>query len=259
MTAPDLAGLGVAVTRPAPLGEPLARRIEAAGGHALRFPAIEIGPPPDPRALAKALAGLAAARLAVFASPTAVREALARLPAGFRPPAGLEVAALGPGTARALAAAGWPVHHLPAGGQDSEALLALPALARPRGWDVVILAGAGGRPLLAETLRARGARVTVAACFRRQAPAGDAGALLEAIDTGRVQVVAVTSGEAMANLLAMAGGGGVLARAAWLTGHPRVAAAGRDQGIVGEWILARGMDDEAMFAALAAWWRGRRP
>ena len=47
MTDLELAGIGVLVTRPEQQAEPLAAAIEAAGGTAFRFPAIEIVPRPE--------------------------------------------------------------------------------------------------------------------------------------------------------------------------------------------------------------------
>lgn len=58
----------------------------------------------------------------------------------------------------------------PGGNQNTEALLALPEFAALDGERVLILRGVGGRETLAETLRARGAQVDYAECYRRLPP-----------------------------------------------------------------------------------------
>lgn len=58
---------------------------------------------------------------------------------------------------------------------DSEALLELPEFAAQAvaGKKVLILRGNGGRELLAETLRQRGAQVCAVTCYHRSPPALD--------------------------------------------------------------------------------------
>ncbi|WP_296815495.1 uroporphyrinogen-III synthase [Thiobacillus sp.] len=58
-------------------------------------------------------------------------------------------------------------------GQDSEAVLALPQLQAVAGRQVVIVRGVGGRALMADTLRARGADVHFMECYRRTCPHAD--------------------------------------------------------------------------------------
>jgi len=85
-----LKGRGIVVTRPASLANGLARLIESAGGRALLFPAIEIQP------LAVRLPE-GKFDMAVFISPTAVREGLPHL--AHRP---AHIVALSHGTRREL-------------------------------------------------------------------------------------------------------------------------------------------------------------
>ena len=71
-----LAGRGIVVTRPRDQAAGLAALIEAAGGRALLYPAIEIEDLPDPAAARNVLRDLERLDLAIFVSPTAVRKAL---------------------------------------------------------------------------------------------------------------------------------------------------------------------------------------
>jgi uroporphyrinogen-III synthase len=242
----SLAGHGVVVTRPAELARGLAKLIDAAGGRALLFPAIEIEDLPRPAALDR----LNEFQLAIFASPTAVDRALS---GGVRWPEHLRVAAIGEGTRRALERAGIESVIAPASGADSEALLAAPELARISGQRVLIVRGAGGRELLAETLAARGARVEYAECYRRRRPQGDARALLEAWADGKVDAVTVFSSEALDNLVGMLGEERLRAAALFVS-HARIAEHARGHGLA---ALVAGPGDADMVRRLVAYFDER--
>jgi len=144
--------------------------------------------------------------LLIFTSRNAVDQALPLLPGGLLP-AGPRLAAVGKATAAALAAAGRGPDLVPEDRYDSEALLALPALREVRGWRVVIVRGEGGRPLLSETLQARGAQVAFAEVYRRVLPERDPASLLEHWQE-EVQLVTATSGEVLQNLWDLLGAAG---------------------------------------------------
>lgn len=206
-----LAGRTILVTRPEHQAAVLAAAIEARGGRALRFPALETRAVPH-AALATAAGQARTADDFVFVSPNAARyglEALGTLPRGAR------VFAVGPGTARALSAAGIGDVQVP-DGQDSEALLALPALAAMTGRRVVLVRGVGGRPLIAETLAARGAQVVLFECYRRVCPEADPAGILAEARAGRVDAITLASAETFDNLARLLGESG----RAWLLQTP---------------------------------------
>lgn len=225
MTRP-LAGRAILVTRPVHQADALARAIRAAGGEAVLFPALAIEAAP----VAQSAPGVAAADAVIFVSPNAARFGLAAL--GGLPPAA-RIFAVGPGTARALAGAGVANVVVP-DGQDSEALLALPELAEVAGRRVVIVRGVGGRPLIADTLAARGAQVGYLECYRRVRPQADATALLARWRTGGIDAVTVASAETLANLAAMLGEAGapLLANTPLFAPHEKIAEAARRFGVV---------------------------
>jgi len=117
-------------------------------------------------------------RWVIPVSPGAVEAALAqRAPAW---PAATGLAAVGPGTAAALASVGLapPAVRVvsPASPPyDADALLALPAFACGGGARVLVLRGASGRDAWVETLRARGFEVDVVQAYRVEAIAPAAG------------------------------------------------------------------------------------
>lgn len=197
-----LADVGVLVTRPAAQAEGFVARLGELGANVLLFPALAILPPEHPEALARVLAELSGCDLAIFISPAAAVWGLAAVGAW---PEAVAVAAVGQGTAKALRQRGIQTILTPSQGADSEHLLALPQLAQVVGRRIVLFRGEGGRELLADTLRARGARVDYAECYRRGRPQADPSPLLAALDQGRLGALTVFSAETLDNLLSLLG------------------------------------------------------
>ena len=238
------------VTRPREQAGRLAALLEAQGARALVFPALEIADPADSAPALEIIKNLARYDLAVFVSPTAVERAF-RLVRTW--PAGLRAAAVGPGSARELERRGVRQTLVPVGGADSESLLALPQLSQVDGRRIVVFRGEGGRELLGETLRGRGARVEYAEVYRRTRPQADPAPLLEAWRRKEVDAVTVTSAAALRNFAAILGESGVEAFAGTplFAGHERVAAEARSLGV--REVLVAGTSDEEMLARLVAY------
>ena len=252
MTLP-LAGRCILVTRPAQQSAELAQGIRDAGGEALVFSALEIQPLTS-TALADRVDHLHEFDGAIFISPNAARHGVAAVRAERDFPGHLAVYALGPGTARELAGQGLPDVIQP-DGQDSEALLALPQLQSVVGKAFVIFRGEGGRALLADTLKARGAHVEYAECYRRVRPATDARPLLQRWSTGGIHAVTITSAETLHNLAAMLGEEGeVFLRATPVfASHEKIAAAAREAGIQQLIVTAGG--DAGLLSGLITWFQ----
>ncbi len=199
----DLAGLSVLVTRPEHQSEGLCDLIQAARGRPVRFPALEIRGPVDKYAARAELAGATRADLLIFVSANAVQYAFPLLPEQL--PLNVDVAAVGGATAQALRAVGLDPTLVPAR-MDSEGLLALPQLHAVQGKSVYILRGEGGRELLYDTLRARGADVHQVNVYRRRVPQRPAGvANLLRHWPQLVQVVTATSNAILDNLFTLLG------------------------------------------------------
>jgi uroporphyrinogen-III synthase len=245
------------ITRPAEQAGRLAALVEAAGGRALLYPAIGIENPADPAPALRALGALESFDLAVFVSPTAVRRAFAMMPKGRSWPGALRAAAVGPGSARELERHGVRGTLVPQSGADSEGLLAEPEMARLSGRRVLILRGEGGRELLGDTLKGRGAQVEYAECYRRVRPLTDIGPLLAAWEEAAVHAVAVSSAAGLGNLFAMLGerGAAQLRQTPVFAAHERVAEAARRRGVM-EVVLA-GTGDEETLERLVAYFSHR--
>lgn len=259
MRGKPLAGKNVVVTRPAHQAQPFVRLIKDAGGRAILFPAIEIRDVKDPYSVTRLVDRLDQYDLAIFVSPNAVERAM-KLISGRRSkfPRRLQVATVGGASVRALERFGVTGVLAPQGRYDSESLLELPALAGVNGRRVVIFRGEGGRELLGETLRERGAMVEYAECYRRIRPEIDAAPLLEAWSRKGVDAVTATSSEGLRNFAEMIGPPGreQLTDTPVFVPHPRIA--GTAQGLGVRKVIVTGPGDEGMLTGLAAYFGAQR-
>jgi uroporphyrinogen-III synthase len=195
----------VLVTRPAGQAERLCSLIEAAGGEALRLPALEIHPLEDTGQLEPLVAALENFQLAVFVSVNAVQMGLPFI-LDRRPwPAGVKLAAVGPTSTRAIEHYGLCVDYVPEHEFSSEGLLAIDSLQDMHGKRVVIFRGKGGRSKLYDSLTARGAEVEYAEVYQRTCPVVDYQTMLELLQQENLDVITVASNESLQNLCHMAG------------------------------------------------------
>ncbi|HEY7873397.1 MAG TPA: uroporphyrinogen-III synthase [Rudaea sp.] len=197
----SLAGASVVVTRPAATAAALKQRIRRLGGTALGLPGLALRVGPDASAAKRALAAARSADVAIFVSPIAVRFAFALRP-NLRFGRDTIVCAVGAATARALKRRGIARAIWPTDRQDSEGLLALAPLRNLRGSRVALIGAPGGRELLAQTLRARHARVELIHVYQRVAPSLSRRQLDELERSVTPLITLLTSAEALANLRA---------------------------------------------------------
>ncbi len=276
MTEQPLAALNIVVTRPREQAAQLAQRITQAGGQAIFFPLLEISPVTDPQPLRALVARLSEFNLAIFISPNAVRygmEAILAADATLSPnpsprgggeqvpsPPGrglgrgrLQIATIGQGSAKALRDYGIQNVIAPQDRFDSEALLALPELQQVKGWRVLIFRGDGGRELLGNTLKARGAAVEYAACYQRAKPQQDASILLAA----HPHAITVTSSEALGYLWDMLDvpNRTLLTAVPLFVPHARIAEAAHKLGWR-EVVTTAGGDDGLLLGLIA--WAGQK-
>jgi uroporphyrinogen-III synthase len=219
-----LNGLHVAVTRPVDQATSICEAIHHHGGKATLFPLLAISPLQDYSEFEQTIASLETADWAIFISTNAVDNALPRIIKKFgNVPRNLKFAAIGHQTARELALYG--IHDIltPHTRFDSETLLALGEMHDVANETVVIFRGVGGRDVMADTLKSRGANVIFAECYRRINPQTDAQSLNNLWHQGQLDAVIVTSSEAMRNLLDMAGESEWLRHVTLCVNHARIA------------------------------------
>ena len=242
------------LTRPAEDCAALAQTLAGHGifGHCLPLLAIEaLDETPEQRSLFLDLDRYSAV-LAV--SKPAARLGLALLDRYWpQPPARQRWFAVGAATGALLDAYGLDAHW-PEQGDDSEALLALPALQaalavpNPR---LLILRGEGGRDWLGERLGEQGVAVDYLSLYRRVLPDYPAGALGRAIREQALNGLVVSSGEGLANLQRLAAADWPhIARLPLFVPSPRVAALARAAGAL-DARDCRGASATALLAALA--------
>jgi uroporphyrinogen-III synthase len=184
--ARPLQGLSIVVTRAAGQAGELSRPLRRRGARVVEVPTIRIDPPADEgRALAAALDHVDRYDWLVLTSVNGARAVLDRLPDGRRL-AGVRLAAIGPATAAALAAAHLPADLVPPR-FVAESLLEV----FPVGAGRVLLARAAvARDVLPTGLAAAGWQVDVVEAYRTATPDPP----LELLDdVGRADVACFTS------------------------------------------------------------------
>jgi uroporphyrinogen-III synthase len=191
----DLRDLCILVTRPKPQGEELCARIEELGGKPIYLPTLEIVPIQDDELFRQQMKSLSQYDWLIFISPQAVFHSVAWIPQSI----GIKFAAIGEGTKNALQAAGFTDITHPLDEWTSEGLLKLPCFNSVSGKKIMLVKGAGGRELLADTLMARGAIVTEWVVYRRVLPdmTVDPGLFYQQ----KIDIIICTSGESMRNLI----------------------------------------------------------
>ncbi len=257
-----LAGLTILVTRPAAQAQALVDKLAAAGARPVPFAAVEIAAPRDIEALKAVMMRLTDFDWAIFISPNAVAQAFNWLQGwGQAWPATVRIAAIGKGSARELKRVGHPEALVPTGRFDSESLLAMDPLQDVAGKAILIVRGEGGRELLGDTLKARGAHIEYAECYRRTAPSADVSVLLRLWARQGMDAVLLTSVEGVHHLYGALGhvGRQWLVRTALVVASPRIREACVALGLQGPIVVASGADDEALIAALLSWRAGQNP
>lgn len=162
-----LAGLRIVVCRPREQAERLAEGLVAAGADVVSAPVIAITEPADGGAgLRAALARLSRGDWLVVTSPNGAERAAAIEPL----PDGVNVAAIGPGTAARAAAVGLTVRLVPDRSIAEGLVQAFPSPDPERGSSLVVMARAAvARSVLPDSLRAAGWEVLDVAAYRNVA------------------------------------------------------------------------------------------
>lgn len=198
-----LNGSHILVTRPEHQAENLCRLIEEQGGIAVRFPTLEIVSKDDANEIKDTLSNLDKFQWVIFISVNAVNFALMANSGKIARTKSVRFAAVGQATAQALSMAGISVDLVPENGYNSEALLAMPQLYQVEGQKCLIVRGEGGREQLATTLRSRGADVDYLEVYKRIIPRIDNSPVVRLLARRSLDVIAVTSAEALQNLRLM--------------------------------------------------------
>ena len=198
----DLKQAQILVTRPAQQAENLCALIHAHNGIPIRLPTLEIIP--IILSEAEIEQRLTSAIFVIFTSTNAVRCYCSQLDdAKMRDLKTKSCLAIGQATAQALKTVGLNVDLMPQHGYNSEALLDLSELQHVSQKNIVIIRGENGREMLAETLKNRGANVYYENVYQREIPQIDCREVSQLITEKRLDLMTITSGEAIQNLVQM--------------------------------------------------------
>lgn len=244
----------VLLTRSAEDNLRLMRRLQQRGIVARSLPLLQIEPQAETPQQRSMILDLDRYHAVMAVSPVAARLGLERLDACWpQPPAGIDWFAVGPGTAAVLEEYGLPVQ-FPQDGQDSEALLRLPAWDRLLGLPdlrVLILRGVGGREYFSAAIREAGGRVDLLELYQRAAPPALAQDLAAVAAQGCGGIV-ILSGQALEHWQRAAGSAWDEQRhwRCWVPGE-RLANMAQQKGCA-DIVSCRGADDDSVLAAILA-------
>jgi len=253
-----LTGLRVVLTRPRADALSLAQAVERDGGEVLHFPTLMVEALCDPQPALGIVRRLSQFDFAVFVSKNAARFGVAMIQARGGFPTGMRIVAVGPGTADTLVQLGCPRPLYPREKHDTQGLLAMRELQRAEvtGRQVAIFRGQGGLETLAEGLRTRGAKVEYAELYRRARPTVDPHQISALRKRGVVDLIVVTSSDAIVNLIAMVS----KEDERWLTGcqflvpSTRVATAAQESGVRLRPLVSAGVCDDALMRQIRCWY-----
>ena len=245
-----LFGLRVVVTRAREQAGELVTRLQAQGAATVEVPAIEIRDPADGgAALAAAVGRLGAYDWVVLTSSNGARrllDAVRDRGLDARAFAGARLAAIGPGTAEALAGANLAVDLVPPRFVAESLLDALPAPSATGG-RLLLVRAAVARDVLPEGLRSKGWDVDVVEAYRtEQAPLAEE----QAAAVAAADVVTFTSSSTVVNLLAAMAGGSIPPVVAAI--GPITAATAREHGLAVD-VEAEVHTIDGLVDALVAW------
>ncbi|CAA0126303.1 Uroporphyrinogen-III synthase [Halioglobus japonicus] len=252
----DSAVRGVLVTRPlGDAADTLCAAVEAAGYKAHSQPLIELnGLPELPPALRHMVLDLDQYQHIIFISANAVRFGMEAVTDHWpQLPVGINWYAVGAATARGLEEFG--IHAVtPGSDMTSEGLLALPYLRNVEGQRVLIIKGEGGRHALRTELLHRGALVDELACYRRALPNLPEGSLAQRLEQWEIDVILLSSGEGLANLLLLLSPAETtkLKAVGLIVPSGRVAQMAREAGF-DQVVTAENASDAEMLRALQQW------
>lgn len=202
-----LFGKRVIVTRSARQASAMSSRLEELGAEVLEFPVIKFLPPRDMNPLDEAIGCLSSFDWVIFTSANGVEwfmKRLFELGRDVRSMAGPRIAAIGPGTAAAVAKLGIRVDFVPSEFIAESVVDEFPEA--PNGLQILIPRAHEAREELPAGLRAKGANVNVVAAYETAPDDGCANELRAAIANERVDVVTFTSASTVHSFAALLAG-----------------------------------------------------
>jgi uroporphyrinogen-III synthase len=239
----------ILITRPVGREKHLCQLIEQCGGHAVHYPLIQIQSLTDNEIaeLRQLQDHVQDYTMAIFISKTAVQQTLLYFSVL---PENLTIVSIGSKTTEALE------HHnihvdIEAPDHNTESLLQMPEFHKPliQGQRILIFRGTGGRALLGDTLKQRGAEIYYVETYKRGIPAHEP---LTQQQINSLDAITISSNEGLDNLLCLMGGAEQLIDIPLVLPAERSASLARQYGFKAV-IIAENATDEATFTALTGY------
>ena len=196
-----LCGRRIVITRARSQTHSLARAIEELGGNVIEFPTIEIQPATNRRPLDEAIKNLNRYDWLMFTSTNGVEiflDRMAHFAVSVQRLAAIQVAAIGPETAKRLEGAGVKNCLVPPIYQ-AEGILEILQPDAMRGKRVLIPRAAKAREILPLTLRRWGAEVDVVETYCTIIPKTEIGELKEKLRRREIDMITFTSSSTVSN------------------------------------------------------------
>ena len=195
--------LNVLVTRPKNQADELCALIENNGAIPVRFPVLDIISYGSIQEISEKLSRLDQYQWLFFVSTNAVNFALSANDGKIDSFKEIRLCAIGKQTATALRNVGLEVELVPEQNFSSEAVLEMPGLQNLSGQSCLIIRGKGGRELLKESLEQRGAKVDYLEVYQRVMPESNLLPVKKLLSSNQLDVITITSGEALQNFISM--------------------------------------------------------
>lgn len=180
--------------------------LEVQGAEAICFPTIVVCPPTDRGPLDKALDRISEYDWCIFTSARGVEAVDARLRERGQGPdvlSGIQMAAIGPKTAKALEDLGLSVDCMPSE-YRAEAIISAIGPTNFTGARLLLPRARVAREVLPETIRALGGTIDVVEAYRTEAPESvETASLVKRLSDGEINAVTFTSSSTVNNFLAL--------------------------------------------------------
>ncbi len=203
-----LSGRRIVITRSRSQAAVFARALEELGGEVIEFPTIEILPPQSYDPLDRAIQKIENYHWIIFTSVNGVDHFFARwkrLHRDIRGLGGIQIAAIGPETARSLESVDLRPHLVP---QEFRAEAILEELKRDemRGKRILLPRASRARDILPKTLQEWGAEVDVIEAYQTVAAKNDARSLQEMLRRKQIDMITFTSSSTVTYFAALFAG-----------------------------------------------------
>ncbi len=236
----------ILITRPVGREKYLCYLVKQAGGFVIHYPVFNIQPPSSSEIeqLKHLCNQLHNFTIAIFISPTAVEQSQIYFPVL---PAHLTVISIGSKTTETLKKQNIRVD-IEASEHNTESLLQAAEFQKPQiqGQRILIFRGTGGRALLGDTLKCRGAQIRYVETYKREIPVHSP---LTEQQIKKLDAITISSNEGLNNLISLMQGPGLLVDIPLVLPSERTATLARQYGFK-TIISAKNATDDAVLTAL---------